>query len=164
MLTLEERATNAETLVHIARVRTLLNTCVTHLLTRGERHDQSKLEPPEVSVFAEFTAKLKNSTYGSDEYKGFLNQMKPALDHHYANNDHHPEHWPGGVTDMSLISMMEMLCDWKAATERHHDGCLMRSIEINAKRFNIPEGIVCLLKNTAIELGWDRVRGDASAE
>jgi hypothetical protein len=203
MLTLEERATNAETLVHIGRVRTLLNWCVLHLLTRGEVHDQSKLEPPEVSVFTEFTPKLKNSTYGSDEYKGFLQRMKPALDHHYAKNDHHPEFWrwncpicngqfdeaqhevsPQGPNDsgdrycpkccsngmlyesqlmlkpgaslngMSLMSVMEMLADWKAASERHHDGCLMRSIEINTKRFNISEDVACLLRNTAIELGW----------
>ena len=31
-------------------------------------------------------------TYGSDEYKACLTEMKPALDHHYAANRHHPEH------------------------------------------------------------------------
>lgn len=154
MLTVEQQATNAETLVHIRRVQQLLNGCIGNLLQRGERHDASKLASPEVEVFTEFTPKLKNSTYGSDEYKSFLAQMKPALDHHYASNDHHPEFWPGGYTDMSLLSMMEMLCDWRAASERHSDGSIMKSIEINAVRFNLSPAVVSLMKNTVIELGW----------
>jgi hypothetical protein len=91
-LTLEEKATNNDTFRHIERVRNLLNRCVTDLLTRGEKHDQTKLEPPEVSVFTEYTEKLATSTYGSEEYEGFRKAMKPALDHHYANNSHHPEY------------------------------------------------------------------------
>lgn len=154
MLTVEQQATNAETLVHIRRVQQLLNGCIGNLLQRGERHDASKLASPEVEVFTEFTPKLKDSTYGSDEYKSFLAQMKPALDHHYANNDHHTEFWPGGIWDMSLLSVLEMLCDWKAASERHEDGSIMRSIDINIERFQIPNGIRSLLKNTVVELGW----------
>lgn len=154
MLTVEQQATNAETLAHIRRVQQLLNGCIGNLLARGERHDASKLASPEVEVFTEFTPKLKNSTYGSDEYKSFLAQMKPALDHHYANNDHHPEFWPGGIWDMSLLSVLEMLCDWKAASERHSDGSIMRSIDINIERFQIPNGMRSFLKNTVVELGW----------
>jgi len=47
------------------------------------------------------TPKLAGSTYGSEEYKAFLGQMKPALDHHYAVNDHHPEHfrWRCGICE-----------------------------------------------------------------
>jgi hypothetical protein len=29
----------------------------------------------------------------SDEYHEYMNQMRPALDHHYANNRHHPEYY-----------------------------------------------------------------------
>ena len=72
MLTLEQRATNNETFRHIERVRNLLNACVVELLKRGELHDQTKLDSPEVEVFAEYTPKLAGCTYGSDEYKGFL--------------------------------------------------------------------------------------------
>lgn len=341
MLTVEQQATNAETLVHIRRVQQLLNGCIGNLLQRGERHDASKLASPEVEVFAEFTPKLKNSTYGSDEYKSFLLQMKPALDHHYANNEHHPEYafakeeWRpvkgyeglydvstigrvkrlariaprettgdmrvsekmlalpktpkgylrvslmnGGVAKnhlvhrlvalsfldnvddkpevnhidgckfnnvvtnlewataaenqqhaydtglkesnakyfvhcvdldivtrgcvkmetalrergfatataagvygamdndqkhlamtfvgypisdgmpqnmlfgMNILSMIEMLCDWRAASERHADGSIMKSIEINAERFSISPEVVSLMKNTVVELGW----------
>lgn len=91
MLTEAEKATNCDTFRHIERVRNLLNRFVAELLRRGEEHDQTKLEHPEVAAFTEFTPKLAATTYGSKEYDGFRAAMKPALDHHYANNRHHPE-------------------------------------------------------------------------
>ena len=149
MLTTEQKATNFDTFRHIERVRNLLNTCVVDLLKRGEKHDQSKLDHPEVEAFTEYTPKLSTCTYGSDEYKGYLQAIKPALDHHYANNSHHPEHYKNGIKDMSLLDIVEMLCDWKAASERHNDGNIRKSIEINAKRFGIDSQLVDILENTA---------------
>ena len=148
-LTLEEQATNNDTRTHIERVRNLLNACVLDLLKRAELHDQSKLESPEVELFTEYTDKLKHVTYGSDEYKGFLNKMGPALAHHYANNRHHPEHHKDGINDMNLLDIVEMLCDWKAASERHNDGNIRKSIELNADRFGISPQMVKILENTA---------------
>lgn len=152
MLTLEQKATNFDTMLHIERVRDLLNWCVTDLLLRGTRHDQSKLESPEVEAFTEFTSKLAASTYGSEEYEKFKLAMKPALDHHYANNRHHPEHFKNGVNDMNLFDIVEMLMDWKAASERHHNGNILKSIEVNAKRFGLDSQLVRILENTAAYL------------
>ena len=91
MLTEEQKATNYDTFRHIERVRNLLNQCTIELLKRGELHDQTKLESPEVEALTEYTPKLAGCTYGSEEYNGFRNAMKPALEHHYARNRHHPE-------------------------------------------------------------------------
>ena len=148
-LTLEEKATNNDTFRHIERVRNLLNLCAIELLKRGELHDQTKLESPEVEAFTEYTPKLAECTYGSDEYKGFLEAIKPALNHHYANNRHHPEHHKNGVNDMNLLDIVEMLCDWKAASERHNDGNIRKSIEHNADRFGLSPKMVQVLENTA---------------
>jgi len=153
-LTQAEKATNYETLTHICQVRSLLSQVQGILHRRGQYHDKSKLEDPELATFVEFTPKLKGSTYGSDEYKGFLAAMKPALDHHYANNMHHPEHWPNGIKDMSMIDLIEMLADWKAATMRHADGCLRRSLFLNKTRFQIPDDIHAMLVKTADQLLW----------
>ena len=90
-LSLEEQATNAQTLEHIQNVRNLINLAVRELLHRAEIHDVSKLGDLERQTFVEFTPKLKNSTYGSDEYKGYLRDMRPALENHYKCNRHHPE-------------------------------------------------------------------------
>ena len=143
----------AETLKHIRRVQGLLGIMASELIRRAAIHDNSKLETPEAEVFEEYTPKLRNCTYGSDEYKGFLAAMKPALDHHYAANPHHPEHYPNGIRGMSLFDLMEMLVDWKAATERHADGSLAKSIEINQKRFEYSDELKAILRNTASAMG-----------
>jgi hypothetical protein len=149
MLTQQQEATNFHTFKHIERVRNILNICIKELLDRQELHDQSKLESPEVEVFSEYTSKLANSTYGSEEYKGFLQAMKPALDNHYSKNRHHPEYHPDGVNNMNLLDLIEMICDWKAASERHADGCIKKSIDINSKRFNLSTQLTQILHNTA---------------
>lgn len=33
------------------------------------------------------------------------------LDHHYQNNDHHPEHFELGINGMNLLQLLEMLAD-----------------------------------------------------
>lgn len=108
-----------KTIRHIESVRNYLNLAIRELLRRGERHDQSKLESPEREMFDEWTSKLREVTYGSPEYAEFRRQLKPTLDHHYANNRHHPEHFKNGVSDMHLIDILEMLMDWKASSLPH---------------------------------------------
>ena len=149
-LTLEERATNYETMRHIERVRNLLNDVIRQLLERAERHDQSKLDRPEVEAFTQHTATLATTTYGSPEYDAAKRAMSQALAHHYAHNRHHSEHHRNGIQDMTLIDLLEMLVDWKAASERHNDGNILKSIEINALRFNIGPDIARALQGAPI--------------
>ncbi len=139
---------------HISEVRSRLWDIVDELENRASAHDRSKLEEPELSIFDEFSPKLRATTYGTDEYHQFRNAMGGALVHHYANNDHHPEHFEGGIHDMDLVQMVEMLCDWDAATKRHDDGDLLKSIEANAERFGYGDEIKGLLINTARRRGW----------
>lgn len=150
----EERFCIDETLKHINRVRHHLASFLGKLFERGTYHDKSKLEEPEFSGFVEYTPKLKDSTYGSDEYKEFLKGMKPFLDHHYKFNPHHPEAFENGMEDMSLVDITETLADWKSATERHHDGDIRKSIELNQERFGYPDFFKKILLNTVEEMGW----------
>lgn len=147
-MTIEEKATNADTSRHIRTVVRLLHLAVKELLDRADAHDQSKLQPPELAYFTEYTDKLKGCTYGSAEYESYLKAMAPALEHHYARNAHHPEHYQNGVWDMNLFDLIEMFCDWKAATLRHDNGNLRKSIAHNAKRFNIEAQLTRILENT----------------
>jgi hypothetical protein len=141
-----------DTRQHIEEVRAVLGKAIHDLDMRAMRHDLSKLESPEVEVFNEFTPKLKGSTYGSPEYAEFLKAMGEGLRHHYEANDHHPEHFKHGIRDMSLIQLLEMLCDWMAAVKRHDDGDIRRSIEHNADRFCYGDEIKRLLHNTVDHL------------
>lgn len=150
----EERHCMDETLKHVNRVRSLLIDVMSNITRRGIGHDKSKLEDPEFSTFVEYTPKLKEMEYGSDEYKKCLEGMKPALDHHYKNNDHHPESNLFGLDGMSLMALIEMLADWRAATERHKNGDIMESIEKNQERFGYSDDMKSILKTTVRELGW----------
>lgn len=147
-LTLEERATNYETMLHIRQVNKNLNTVIREFLTRSELHDQTKLESPEVESFTEVTKDLHGLTYGSPEYHANRDRIKPALDHHYANNRHHPEHFPNGINDMNIIDIVEMFSDWAASCKRHADGNLRKSIEHNANRYNIAPQLVKIFENS----------------
>ena len=178
-----------DTQSHIVQVRNLMFFMIHNLLLRSHDHDYSKLEDPEKAIFDEFTPKLKGLTYNSPEYKQALLDIGPALEHHYAKNHHHPEHFrevadpeideikayledlsvndpahawltsyrnelESRVNGMSLLDVLEMLADWKAAGMRHADGNLATSLEINHKRFKISDQLQQILINTAKELGW----------
>ena len=152
-----------DTYKHIQTVQGLLLKAITELQKRSQEHDQSKLVSPEVEVFDEYTPKLAGSTYGSDEYKQFLEGMGVGLHHHYFNNRHHPEFWcyesngdyypehlenGNAIRNMNLLDVLEMLIDWKAATLRHNDGDIRKSIEINQKRFGYSDELKALFLNT----------------
>ena len=138
-----------ETQKHIERVRYYIRCMTDKLTLRGVNHDRVKLESPEVEVFAEYTPRLADTQYGTPEYQECLAGMKPALDHHYANSRHHPEHFAKGIDDMNLVDIIEMICDWKAASERQKDGNLLKSIEQNVSRFGYDDQLKRIFTNTA---------------
>lgn len=143
-----------DTLEHITKVRDFLTECIARLEMRSRLHDLSKLEDPEKSMFDLFTPQLRKIEYGSPEYKLCLEAMGPALIHHYENNSHHPEHFQNGINGMSLVDLIEMLADWKAAGSRHEGGNLETSLVLNRARFKIDDQLFEILRNTARELKW----------
>lgn len=143
-----------DTTHHINTVSILLSAIAFRIRERARVHDASKLLPPEKEAFDTFTPQLRDLTYGSPEYAACLEAMRPALEHHYQANSHHPEHYENGIDDMDLLDLIEMLADWRAATMRHADGDLRKSLEINRKRFHISEQLHGILLLTAHRLGW----------
>lgn len=196
-----------DTIAHIGRVAELLAKCVDNIGNRAYAHDRSKLEEPEKSAFDRLKAlSLSGMKYGSEEYRACLRAEKPAIEHHYKANSHHPEFYgripqtPIGailrstadvqeeqanhapfsereaaqllidtakvirstadqmeaeVNGMSLFDVIEMLMDWKAATERMQDGGDIRaSLVHNTDRFKLSPQLVNILSNTIREMGW----------
>ncbi len=141
-----------DTLKHIKRVSELLSMAACELLRRGALHDASKLEAPEKELFDEYTPKLKDCTYYSYEYVEYLNSLEFALNHHYAHNSHHPEHYENGINGFDLFDLVEMFFDWKAASERHADGDILKSIEINTDRFKMSKQLADIFSNTAMRM------------
>jgi hypothetical protein len=50
------------------------------------------------------------------------------------------------------MQLLEMLIDWKAASERHESGNIFKSLEHNKQRFKIDDQLYDVLLNTAYEL------------
>ena len=173
----------SDTKAHIDKVAGFINLIISELSERVLNHDKSKMEQPELDIFAVYGPKLKYTTYGSDEYRSYLKEMKVALDSHYAKNRHHAEFHdkkekycnecdiglnptitqynkcPNCNTTnpevkerytlrgMNLIDLVEMICDWKAATMRHSDGDIYKSLDDNKKRFGISDELYQILLN-----------------
>ncbi len=142
-----------DTINHIAKVQSNLSKAIYNLNDRRTVHDRSKLEEPELSGYEGLTQALKGLTYGTPEHRAAFAPYKEIIQHHYAANRHHPEHWQMGVTDMSLLDIIEMLADWKAANDRN-GGDFGHSIQVSVNRFRISEQLHAILINTAKELGW----------
>jgi hypothetical protein len=141
---------------HIGLVRKFMQRPIIKLMHRATEHDKSKLHPPEKAAFDKYTPMLKGLKYGSDEYRATLREMKPAITHHYQVNSHHPEHFSNGIEGMSLLDLLEMLCDWGAAHQRHDPpGTFEHSFKVNVERFKIGAQLEKILRNTVKEMGWE---------
>jgi hypothetical protein len=144
-----------DTLRHSLRVAELMGELIKELLDRSIRHDLSKTREPERVVYDDVVPRLRAAAYGSPEYQTLVDAMGEGLRHHYAHNRHHPEHFPDGVNGMTLVDLVEMLADWKAATERTSPlGDLADSLPVNAERFAIAPQLMEILENTARHFGW----------
>ncbi|ACU73936.1 hypothetical protein Caci_5076 [Catenulispora acidiphila DSM 44928] len=156
----------ADTLRHSLRVAELMGQPVKELMDRSVHHDLSKTREPERATYDQYVPRLRAAVYGSEEHAELVEAMGEGLRHHHAHNRHHPEHFPRGVHDMTLVDLIEMLADWKAATERteHADqsgegdqderGDLAHTLELNCERFGIAPQLMEILANTARHHGW----------
>lgn len=143
-----------DTRAHILKVRDRIDTIVHALQDRAEAHDASKLTEPERSGYDRLVTRLSDVEYGTAEYRAALDEARPIIEHHYKHNSHHPEHWPNGINDMSLIDIIEMLCDWKAASERTKQCSIRQSLEHNKQRFGIDDQLYAIMVHTVERLGW----------
>lgn len=137
------------TLEHIEGVNRWITKFALSLAARGIVHDQSKLRSPEKEGFDRAASKPR-PTYPSAEYNQSLRDMQPTLDHHYAANSHHPEHWAEGVAGMDLLDLVEMFCDWQARQDVNAPmaEAQLRVLEHNIGRFGIDPQLAAILRNT----------------
>lgn len=114
---------------HIARVRQCLKIVgeswrfsyyADVLEHRGSRHDASKFGDEERIGFTWITEFHRCRQAGIPfAYPAGVQELIPAaVDHHYSVNRHHPEFYSdfhhGTVDSMSVIDLIEMVCDWTA--------------------------------------------------
>lgn len=133
---------------HRNRIKTLISGFIYELNRRIEDHDKSSFETQERSLLDDIVA-LGELQCGSEEY----NKLKESIDnkHHHASNSHHPEYFKFGIDGMSLLDLIEMLCDWKAIAAEHRCD-FDQVLSENIKRFNISPQLESVIRNTIKEL------------
>ncbi len=52
------------------------------------------------------------------------------------------------INEMNLFDLLEMLIDWIAATQRHADGDIAKSLTLNRDRFGMGDQLVQIFENT----------------
>jgi hypothetical protein len=140
---------------HKRRVGLYLQKVANALFGRAVVHDNSKFSPEEYEPYEEAFPGLQKYAYGTEEFKAELRKIKPAINHHYENNDHHPDRYmspnTSGLNYMNLIQIVEMVCDWIAASERSQKD-IFKGLEMNKERFKIDDQLFAIIKNTVKEL------------
>lgn len=132
---------------HRRRVAQQMQHVIDELMACVAAHDLSKLSSSERPLYEEVTPLLKTLPYGSQAYQEAVETMGAALVHHYRENRHHPEHFENGVEGMNLVDVIEMVCDWLAASSRGGND-IRQSLSINKERFQIGDQLYALLQNT----------------
>lgn len=121
------------------------------LLKRTEEHDNSKFSeeefPSRIVAIKEFEA----HPYGSPEHSAVLKKYEYLTTAHYKKNRHHPEHFENGIDDMTLVDLLELLADWKAASLKEPNENISNSINIGNQKYNISPQLLKILENTAKE-------------
>ena len=121
------------------------------LFQRAAIHDNSKFEPEEFELYDKAFPDLQKYAYGSPELIAVYEQLGPALQHHLKVNRHHPEYFENGINGMNLIDVLEMVCDWLAASNRSQTG-IAKGLEINKRRYGISDQLFEIIKNTVTDL------------
>lgn len=120
-------------------------------------HDSSKFSDDEFIGFVHINQIAREHEYGSPEYMKSIKETNTvAL--HYSRNPHHPEHHPNGIDDMSLFDIIEMVADWKAASETYGQTSLEDALATHTERFGLRDEHLYLIRLIINALEQERGR------
>lgn len=136
---------------HIEYVRKHLAIFIALLRARSIKHDDSKLQEPEFSLWCKMDEEPRYE-YGSDKYIEKMKKHAKVFNMHYKNNRHHPEHFSNlGILGMNLVDIIEMLCDWLGYKEKLSVKEAIDIVDKQMKRYNFSEDLSAIIKNTLID-------------
>lgn len=125
---------------------TLLAHAMAHvtgdLEARARIHDLSKLTGAELPGFARLSAAVRGLKYGTQEYRDAMAEHKAVGDAHANGNSHHPEYHlqtcaDRSPTTMGWLDIVEMVCDWWAASRTYGPGGdFRRSVHVGLDRWD----------------------------
>ena len=84
----------------------------------------------------------------SPEENNLRERLLPASVHHRKKNRHHPEHFENGIDGMNLIDIIEMIVDWRSASDRVPGDSIRKSLPILEERYKISPQLLKIIENT----------------
>ena len=122
---------------HIMTVQSRMRAIARRILNRADSHDLSKFAPDELGGMIEIDAIAEESGLNSPQYMEAI--KGPAIGLHRSRHSHHPEFHSDGIKDMSLLDLIEMVCDWKAANQvrGHPEG--RQSVNMMIRRLELKD-------------------------
>ena len=145
---------------HCQAVGETINHICNHLHNRAINHDKSKYKDDEFEGFCYFNTLDPNLEYGSKKHKEAIERIKPYTENtlklHYSRNSHHPE-FHDNLEDMTLLDLIEMVCDWKSASIVYHNQenveeskkAFEHSIKICKEKYNFTETQLWIIDQVA---------------
>ena len=134
---------------HKQLVGKYMQKVIAELTTRAIAHDESKWGEEEFPPYAKQLPLFEQADYGSPEYIACLRAIKPAIDHHFSVERHHPEHFGSeGINGMNLIDLVEMVCDWMAAAQRGGGSLANLRLDLQQDRFAIGSQLQGAIEHT----------------
>lgn len=145
---------------HVRSVQEKMGKITTLLEERAERHDESKLQEPELSGWKQMDLEPRYP-YGSPEYKDKMKRYNWLFRMHYSKNSHHPEFYDNDLSEMDLLDLIEMICDWVSYGYVDKNKAYS-TFEQQLQRFKFPEYLNRILENTVTRyLCDDKTLSDA---
>ena len=116
---------------------------------RAEAHDNSKLNYPELGWLVAMD-KEGRAPYGSEEYFEKQKRWECFFKHHYSENTHHPDHYDEGTKGMSVVDIVEMMCDVISYLDEIPQEKVFEVISEQAERFGFSSELKAILTNTLL--------------
>lgn len=143
--------TLASDLYHQRAVQILLLRLAHRLEQRALMHDHSRLCRDELEGFSKIRHIPFQRDMASPEYQASLRREVVGL--HWSRNRHHPEFYPGGYPDMTLLDIIEMAADWRAAGYTYKDQDFEGNLVKLFERFEIGPAGQQMVRMILAELG-----------
>jgi len=129
-----------------------------YLLIQADKHDASKFEEPEFTPYIQLSYYYMCRKQGIEvkTSSDIKEQIKDAVFHHIKNNKHHPEYYYDAATrdrsgqlidarSMPIISIAEMVCDWKAMSQELDNNVLDFANTVIDKKYTFSSDQVILI-------------------
>jgi len=115
---------------------------------RSAIHDNSKFDTDEFNACSENVNEFGKHEFDSPGERELRLRLSDAFSSHRKKNRHHPEHFDNGIDGMNLIDLLEMVADWRSASNRNAGDSIRKSLPIVQEKYKISPQLMNVLTNT----------------